>query len=393
MVKNKISALFILLALIMSIGYLFKGAYKNTFAFNDEFNIESKCAYVCEPNTNTVIYAKNENERRPIASMCKIMTLLISFEELDKGSFTLNDTVTISKNASGMGGSQVFLEENASYSVSELLKSITVASANDASVAMAEFISGSEESFIDKMNEKAKELDMENTFFESSTGLPHANQYSSAKDVYTMFRELIKHKEYFNFSKIWVDEVKHPNGRITTISNTNKLIRFYDGCDSGKTGFTSEAGHCLCASAVRNNTRVISVVISSPDSKTRFKEVSDMFNYVFNNFESKLLIDKDTPLDYKIDVEHGKKDFALVSAKNSLYVFMKKGEKRSFDIDFIPNNYVNAPIYKGETVGKIILFENGKEAFSVDAVINEDVLKASYFDNIISIAKNWSIIG
>lgn len=193
-------------------------------------------------NSGTLIYANNENEELPIASMNKVMTLLLCFEALDEGAFSLDDSITVSAEASGMGGSQVFLEANHSYQIGNLIKSIVVASANDACVAIAEHIAGSEELFVERMNERAKELGMTHTVFINCTGLPGAGQHSTAKDVAKMFSELLTHKDYYRYSGIWMDKIEHAEGRYTEISNTNKLIRFYDGCDGGKPAIQVKRG-------------------------------------------------------------------------------------------------------------------------------------------------------
>ncbi len=390
--KKKYSVIFIFMAFVISLSVFSK--IKHGVVYADDVNIEtvSKSAYLIDPFSKTVIYSKNETERLPIASMCKIMTLLLVFDEIEAGNIKFNEEVVISENASGMGGSQVFLEANASYTVDSLIKSITVASANDASVAMAEKICCNEDDFVLKMNEKAKSLGMINTNFVNCTGLPKPGQYCSAKDVAIMFSELIKHKEYFNYSRIWTDEISHPNDRKTEISNTNKLIRFYQGCDGGKTGYTSEAGHCLVASAHRNGMRLISVVISSPDSKTRFNEVSKMFNYGFANYVNKLIVDDKKPLDIKVEVDGGKKDTLSVTAKKPVFLFSNKNEKRSVDIEFIPNEKIKAPVFIGDTVGKIEVYENGKIIASVEVVSLETVDKETYFDSIKDVIDNWGII-
>ncbi len=392
--KRRFSVIFIILAFIMSISCL--GGFVISKAFADEITdsikTTSKSAYLIDENTKTVIYSKNENERLPIASMCKIMTLLLCFEASDRGQFSIDDEITISENASSMGGSQVFLEANNKYIVGNLIKSIVVASANDACVAMAEKCAGSEELFVNLMNERAKELGMNNTRFANCTGLPKPNQYSSAKDVSIMFCELLKHQEYFRYSRIWTDSIYHSNERKTDISNTNKLVRFYDGCDSGKTGYTHEAGHCLVASATRNGMRLVSVVISAHDSKTRFKEVSSMFNYGFANYTNKLVIDSDKPLDIRVDVEGGKQDNISVLASKSFYIFSRKDQKRSVEITFSPNERIKAPIYKGDKVGQLSIYENGIEIGKIDVLSNEDILARTYFDEIINIAKNWALI-
>ena len=228
-----------------------------------DFKTVGKSAYMVDYATDTVLYARNENERLPIASMVKIMTSLLTLEAVERGDISLDDDVEISQNSASMGGSQVFLDAGTTHKAGELLKTVIVASANDSCVALAEHISGSVENFVAKMNARAKELGMNDTSFKNCTGLPAAESFSSAKDVSVMFRQLVKHKEYFEYAKIWLEDYKHPDGRTTTITNTNKLVRFYQGCDGGKTGFTSEAKFCLCATAKKSDMRVVAVVIGA----------------------------------------------------------------------------------------------------------------------------------
>ncbi len=388
------SVIFILLAFLLSVG-CFSGYYK-TYAFADkkdgDLTTKSKSAYLLDYNTKTVIYQKNELEHLPIASMCKVMTLLLCFNGLKDNLITLDEKITVSENASGMGGSQVFLETNGEYMVGELIKSIVVASANDACVAMAEKLYGSQELFVEKMNETASELGMKDTVFVNCTGLPQAGQFSCAKDVATMFCELLSHEEYFKFSRIWTDVVIHPNDRKTEISNTNKLIRFYHGCDSGKTGFTSEAGHCLTASAVRNNMRLVGVVINAPSSKERFSDVSNMFNYGFANYTLKKVVDNTKPLEIKVKVNGGKQDKLEVIAEEPIYLLAKKHEKRSIEVDVNIKNNLKAPIKKGNVLGELKVFENGIEIDSVKILANQNIEKKSYFDIIEDISDNWAII-
>ena len=383
-----------LLIFVCGLTSIFNIKISNTFALENskKENVTSRSAYLCDPISGKVIYSKNEELKLPLASMCKIMTLLLSFEEIDNKNMSFDDKIIVSENASGMGGSQVFLEANKEYLVEDLIKSIIVASANDACVAIAEKISGSEQLFVEKMNEKALSLGMNNTVFTNCTGLPKIGQHSTARDVSIMFSNLIKHKDYFRFSNIWTDEIKHDNDRITGITNTNKLVRFYPGCDGGKTGYTSESGHCLCATASRDGTRLVSVVISAPDSKTRFKEVSNMFNYGFANFENKTIIDADKPLDVDVKVEKGKADTLKVAVEKPISIFSKKGEKHNVEISFTPKQKVVAPVKVGEIIGKLTAYENGVEISTVNVVSLENVEKSCYFDYIKDISKNWSII-
>lgn len=390
--KNKFIIIIALLAFVVSISCLF--GYQKKVALADEItdiDCKSKCAYLIDANSNTVIYAKNENQKMPIASMCKVMTLLICFDEIKEGKLKEDEFITVSKNASSMGGSQVFLEENGQYKTSELIKSIVVASANDACVAIAERICGSEQGFVDLMNKKAEELNMKNTVFVNCTGLPKPGQHSSAKDVSIMFSELIKHDNYFNYSKIWMDEIKHPQDRITQISNTNKLIKFYKGCDGGKTGYTNEAGHCLVASANRENMRLICVVINSPDSKTRFNDVSSMFNYGFANYVNKIIIDKNQPLNLNVTIKGAKNDKIELVAEKNVWLFSKKNQKRSVEIDFVQTNFEKAPVKKGEKIGELHIFENNIQIDCINVLVNQKVEQKNYFDFIVEILDNWSI--
>lgn len=392
---KKFSVFYIFLAFILTIGCLNIFHKKDVFALSEnttQLDIQSKEAILMDARTKTIVFSHNENDRKPIASMCKVMTLLLCFEAIDNGELTLNDKIIVSENASSMGGSQVFLETNAEYCVDELLKSIVVASANDSCVAMAERICGSEQAFVEQMNLKAKDLQMNNTNFTNCTGLPKSGQYSCAKDVAIMFSELIKHNDYFKYSNIWMDEIHHPNDRITQISNTNKLVRFYNGCDAGKTGYTSEAGHCLTASALRDNSRLIAVVIGSPDSKTRFKEVSSLFNYGFANYTTKTIVDKNEELDLEIKISGGKKDKLRLKPSESLYLFSYKNQKRAFEIDFLPlKKTIKAPIKKGDVVGKLVVYENSREILSTTVLANENIEKETFLDVLYKVVKKWSI--
>lgn len=392
--KKRFSVFFIVFAFILSLGAIGSFSFKSkVFAEGFDEKIESESAYLADYNSGTVIYEKKAAEHLPIASMCKIMTLLLTFEEIDFGNLSFDENVAVSENAAAMGGSQVFLEANANYKAEELIKSIVVASANDSCVALAEKICGNEQAFTKKMNERAKELGMNDTVFVNCTGLPKAGQYSCAKDVSKMFSALLSHEDYFRFSNIWLDKITHPKGRVTEISNTNKLVRFYNGCDSGKTGYTSEAGHCLSASATRDGMRLVCVVISSPNSKTRFKEVSSMLSFGFANYANKLIIDENEPLDLTVKVEKGKKTTINVIPEKSFYAFSAKNDKRAFEFDFKQENKAIAPITKGDVLGTLYVYENGVEIGSVKVLAMEDIAKKGLIDGLYDITDNWTLVG
>ena len=333
-----------------------------------------------------VLQEHNALEKRPIASMTKIMTLLCIYDSIDNGKISLDDTVVVSSRAAGMGGSQVFLEANGAYKVNELVKSIIVCSANDSCVAMAEHVSGSVESFVEMMNSKCREYGLVATHFENCTGLPAVSQFSCAKDVAQMFLRLINHPHYFSCANIWMEDFVHPSGRVTGMTNTNKLVRFYQGCDGGKTGYTCEAQHCLAATAKRGDTRVVAVIIGAKDSKTRFKEVSDMFNYAFANYQSNVLMSVSDS--QKVAVDGGKQKSVEVAPAEKLVAFGKKGDcDYTLQVD-LPQT-IQAPILKGDVVGQAhSVDKNGVIVKSVDLVAQCDVQAKTYWDYVKEIVVN-----
>ncbi len=351
-------------------------------------SIDAKSAILMDWATGKVLYAKNENEKLPVASMTKTMTLLLTFEEIDAGRLSLDEKIVVSDNAAGMGGSQVFLDANNEYSVSDLVASVIIASANDASVALAERIAGSENDFVVLMNKKAKELGLENTNFANCTGLPAPSNYSSAKDVSIIFSNLIKHEKYFDYSKIYLDELTHPSGRVTGLTNTNKLVRFYEGCDGGKTGSTNEAKFCLCATAKRDNLRLISCVVGAENSKTRNKQVSDLFNYGFNSYASVRVVSSDDVIE--VPVLKSSADTFKARAKEDFYNLTKKGEKPVIDVRV--NYYeAKAPIANGEKVGEIVVVSEGEVVKKIDLISCENVKMIGYGESIGEILDNWSL--
>ena len=358
-------------------------------SLQEGLNIRAKSAYLMDFGTKTPIYTQNEKARLPIASMCKIMTLLLCFEEIDKGALGLEEEIMVSEKAASMGGSQVFLEANAKYSAKELIKSIVVCSANDSCVAMAERIAGSEELFVEKMNEKAKELGANDTLFSNCTGLPKEPQYSCAKDVATMLKALLLHEEYYQFGKVWMDKFQHPAGRYTEISNTNKLVRFYDGCDGGKTGFTNEAGFCLAATAKRDGMRVISVVIGEESSANRFEDVKTMFNYAFANYKMTPIAEAGVPLETPIAVEGGRTKTVTAYPQRAVYAFVKKGENASI-LTEIHTEKLRAPIAQKAKIGELVVFRDGVETDRVALLAAENVEKATVWDRMKDIAKEWN---
>ncbi len=349
---------------------------------------QARAAILLDYNTGTVIYESNELNRQPIASMVKIMTLLLAFEEADAGRLDYDAEISISENASGMGGSQAFLDAGSNYKVNELLQSIVVASANDSCVAIAEHLAGSVESFVDRMNARASELGMENTKFVNCTGLPAEGQYCCARDVATMARELFSHEKFFEYSGVWMYDFAHPSGRTTRLTNTNKLIRAYDGCDGGKTGFTNEAMSCLAATAKRGNTRLISVVVGAADSKKRNAEICKLFNYGFANYETKELVKAGEKIETPVSVGGGKTDSVDGIYAGSYFVFDKKNAASEYKISVMTDE-VKAPVAEGDVIGKAIVTRGDEQVGEIDIISSASIEKKGYIDIVDDFISKW----
>lgn len=344
--------------------------------------------YMTDFDTGLELYSYKPDEKHEIASMVKIMTALLTLEEIDKGNVTLDEKVTISANSSAMGGSQMFLETGDSYAVTDLLKGIIVVSANDASVAMAERIAGSHEAFVEMMNLRAKELGMNNTLFCSATGLPsEREQYSTARDVNIMTRELMKHDKYYDYASIYLENYTHPDGRITQLVNTNKLIRHYKGCIGGKTGYTAKAGFCLSACAQRNGLKVVATVIGCNDSKTRFNQVSKLFDYGFGAYKQQVVYSHDQDMPEQLAVKASPVKSIAVRPERDVAVLCKGGEKLGSVSVNLPQ-YVKAPIKKGDVVGSVTITTQGNER-TVNLIAEQDADKASLFDYFKDLASQW----
>ena len=351
--------------------------------------VSGKAAYLCDWHSGECLFAQDAYAHLPIASMCKIMTLLLCFEEMDSG-MRADEEVRISEQASGMGGSQVFLEAGGVYKVGDLIESICIASANDACVAMAERISGEESLFVEKMNQRAEQLGMRDTFFVNCTGLPEPGQYSCAKDVALMLSALMRHPDYFSYSKIWMDTLHHAGGRVTEMANTNKMIRSYQGCDAGKTGYTADAGFCLAASAARGSMRVVAVVIGAADSKIRFDGVKNLFDYAFSVYTNKIVLEEGVIDGVLCPVIGGKKREVCVRPEECCFVLCKKGDADSLFYK-VELQEVHAPLRQGDRVGWVIVYKNNVEVYRVCALSNEDSARRGYFDSVREIAQNWVI--
>ena len=358
--------------------FLFLIAF-NVKAEEVNFAENAKSAILMEVSTGKIIFSKNENEKLSPASMTKMMSLLLIMENIEKGVISLDEMVTVSENASGMGGSQILLETGEKMSVDDLIKGITIASGNDAVVALAEKIAGTEAGFVKMMNDKAKELKLTNTNFKNPHGLDEANHYSSAKDMAIIAKELVKHQKILEYSSIYETYLRENTDKAIWLVNTNKLVRFYDGVDGLKTGFTSSAGYCLTATAKRNNMRIIAVVMGEPDSKTRNKEVSEMFDYMFAQYEVETLLSKDSKV--KTITNNRTKNINIdIVPKETITSLNRKvdGKKNityNIKLDKIKDN-----IKINDKVGTMEILENNKVINTIELTVNKEVKKANIFE-------------
>lgn len=343
-----------------------------------ELTSYSESAILIEPTTNTILYELNKDERKAPASMTKLMTMLIIVEEIDKGNIKLNDMVTISQNAADMGGSQVFLEANMEIEVEQLLKGIAIASGNDAAVAMAEYIAGSTDEFVEMMNQKVKELGLVNTHFANVHGLDTDNHYSTAYDMAQIARELLKHELILDYTSLYEDYLIKPDGSKTWLVNTNKLVRFYDGVDGLKTGYTENAKYCLTATAKREKIRFITVTMGVDSSEHRSNDTTSMLNYGFANYKINNVVKKGQVIG-EIEIKGGKKNIGEMVAKEEINDLIKKGDKKDYSYNIKRKN-IKAPILKGDVVGTLeVIDNNGKKVKTIDLVSKESVNKHSFF--------------
>lgn len=355
--------------------------------------LTSPSAILCEASTGQVIFEKNADERRPVASVNKVMTILLTLEAVDEGRVSLEDQVTVSPRAASMGGSQAFLDAGERYKLSELLKTVIVASANDSAVALAEHLAGTEESFVQLMNTRAEELGLTNTHYANCTGLPAQEHYTTARDVAKLSAQLDLHPIYYRYSTIWMDEIKHRGGRVTSLTNTNRLIRFYPGCDGYKTGSTNEARYCVSATAKKEGMRLIAVVLGTPAGQTRFDEARAMLEYGFANVQLVTPIAQGQALDMTVPVRLGGRDEVSVLSGGTCSLLERRGEKNALSLEAALVEKVNAPVYAGDVLGEIRVKRGDEVVAVVPAVAAEDVQLPGMVDALIRIRDHFMLTG
>lgn len=353
---------------------------------NDSLNLESPSVVLMEGSTSTIIYEKNKEEALPPASITKIMTILLIFEAMDEGRFTLADEVKVSERAASLGGSQVYLEPEEVQTVDDMIKCIAIASANDAAVAMSEFVAGTEEEFVRRMNERAKELGMNDTNFINSYGLDADGHYSSAFDIAKMSKELItKYPEISKYSTVWMDSIIHRTRKGESefgLTNTNRLIRYYDGITGLKTGSTGLAKYCLSATAHRDGMDLIAVVMGAPSTKVRFNEAAKMLDYGFANCS--LYKDNNEDLNIEdIPVKKGiKNQLGYSLEKEFSYLCTRDIGPESISKEVKILEEIEAPVYENDEIGEIIYSANNKKIGSIKILAGETIKKARYLDRL-----------
>lgn len=358
----------------------------------EEYLPNGKSGILIEVNSGKILFEKDKDERLSIASMTKMVAQIIILEEIESGNIKWNDIVTVSRNAADMGGSQIYISEGEKISVEDLMKGISVASGNDATVAMAEYISGSEEKFVKRMNKVVKSLGLKNTNFKNCTGLDEEGHYSSSYDMAMIARELvIKHSEILRFSSIYEDYLREDTKDKFWLVNTNKLINFYDGADGLKTGHTDNAGYCLSATAKRNNLRLIGIVLGEENSKVRNSEMINLLDYGFNNTKMNILKKKESIVQ-KVKLDKADSKYLNVVTMDDLGVVEEIGNKNKYKYS-VSLDDVSFPIYKGQVVGKIDAIYKGKVVSSTQLISKSDVNKINIFkligENIISFVNGF----
>lgn len=356
----------------------------------EDFAPNGKSAILVDNLSGKVLYEKNADEKLAPASMTKLASMLMVMEAIDNGNLKYEDKVTISEEAANMGGSQVFLQAGEVYTVYDLLKSVAIASGNDAVVALAEKIGGSQSGFIDMLNKRLKEIGATNTNFVNAHGLDAEGHYSTARDMSIIARELLKHPKILEFTSIYEEYLEKNDGSRIWLVNTNKLVRFYDGVDGLKTGFTKTAGYCLTATASKNNFRLISVVMGEDTSENRSSDTVKMLNYGFNTFKINIIKTKGESLG-KVRVEKGKQDKANIVLLNDATEILKNTDPVTEYNFNLKVNKIKAPVKVGDIVGTAeIIDSEGNIVDEVDVTVEKDIKKANILDYML---RNLKTIG
>lgn len=352
--------------------------------------ITAKAGFLLEGKSGKILYEHNADQHLPIASMTKVATLGVVYDALAQNKIQMDEMVMVSERASSMGGSQAFLDAGSEYSVRDLIQSIVVASANDSCVALAEHISGSVEGFVKQMNAFAQDLGCRDTNFVNCTGLPATGAYSCARDMAKMYQKIMQSPHYGDFNHVWMYDLTHPSGRITGLTNTNKLIRRYQGCLGGKTGFTNEAGHCITVAAERDDLQPIAVIIGAANSQTRFNESSALLDYACQNFENKLVVDASQPLK-TVNLKNAVAEQVQVYPAYNYYHLTAKNQTGKIALAMEVPDTVSAPLLTTTDLGKIMVTDDGKVVAEIPVRVNEDVDRANYWQTVQKVVQHTQL--
>lgn len=341
-------------------------------AYAETLTSQAKSYILVDAGSGNVLLEKDADTQLPCASLVKVMSLLLFCEAEKSGRLSLSDTVTISKEASSKVGTQVFLDANTTHTVGDLLKAVAVCSANDATAALAEKVAGSEEAFVEMMNKKAEVMGIAQNF-KNSTGLDAEGQTMSARNISAICRELVKYDLIRNWSTIWMENYKHPDGRETEMVNTNRLVKYYAGCDGICTGSSPSAGYCIAATVKRGGGRYIFISLGSPNSSTRFDEAGKAFDYAYAGFTAKTLVTEGQTLAKDMQIAGGTSPYVDVYAKEGFSALIEKGKEGTLEKELVLLENVAAPLKEGDTVGYLRILLDGQEIGRIDAVIKQDV--------------------
>ena len=351
--------------------------------------VAAQGAVLYDATHNQFLFSKNADTQYYPASITKLMTALLVLEALDRDEIALTDSVQISPRAAAMKGSQALLDANAVYPLEDLLRTTIMASANDSAVALSEYIAGSEENFVDRMNRRAAELGMTNTNYVNCTGYPQNGQYTTARDVCRLCCEIAKHPRYNQYASVWIDKLTHPGGRVTDLTNTNRLVRFYEGCDGYKTGSTDAAKYCLAATAEKNGMRLVAIVLGTPVSQTRFNEARAMLDYGFNGYKRVTVLQKGDRLGQKVKVHLGMQDEVDVAAGSGLSMLIKLGQEKQLSLEVELPEEVEAPLKAGDALGVLRVKLGDRVVARLAAVAAEDVGMPGLLEGFLRLLTNW----
>lgn len=351
--------------------------------------ITSPAVILAEAETGTVIFEKNADERREVASITKLMTALLVFEALEDNDIALTDQVTVSQRAAAMEGSQALLDADTDYKLEDLLRTMIMASANDSAVALAEYLAGTEENFVQRMNERAQALGMDDTHYVNCTGYPQEGQYTTARDVMTLSCEVSRHPAYHTYASVWVDTLVHPSGRTTDLTNTNRLVRFYEGCDGFKTGSTDAAKYCVSATAEKNGMRLIAVVLGCENSQTRFNEARNMLEYGFATYQRTTIARKGDALGEQLKVNRGSAESVDLLLGSGLSMLLRNGQASQLKMELVIPESIDAPVDAGQVVGFVRVLLGETVVAKLNVVAASAVPLPGFIEGFFRIINAW----